>query len=402
MVISIRARWAAALLAAVVVLAAGLIGLTAGSAQAATVQQVGSFGSNPGALAMYSYRPDALPPGAPVVVLLHGCTQDATTFFASSGWRKYADERGFALVLAQQSSANNSSKCFNWFQSGDVTRGQGEAASIASMVDYAVATYGSDAKRVFVSGLSGGGAMTAVMLATYPDKFAAGSIDAGLPYGCATSVAQALTCMNPGVDRTPVTWGNLVRNADAGYAGPRPRVAIWQGQSDTTVALMNGVELRDQFTNVLGVSQTPTSTGSLDPRTTWEEYGAAAVRLYRIAGMGHGTPVHPGTAENQCGTAAAYFLDTVCAAWSDVAFFGLGTGPTPTTTTATTTATPTVTTTSAPTCVTSSTYAHVAAGRAYQSVGYAYAVGSGQLLGLDNTFVSATLKQSSPGYWERC
>ncbi len=408
MVLTIPLRWLAAGCATTMLLVAALVGLSAGPAQAATLQQVTSFGSNPGALAMYSYRPDGLPSGAPAVVLLHGCTQDATAFFTNSGWRKYADLHGFALLLAQQSTANNSNKCFNWYQSGDISRGQGEAASIASMVDYAVSTYGTNPARVYVSGLSAGAAMSAVMLAAYPDKFAAGSIDAGIPYACATTLSAAYTCMNPGVDKTPAAWGDLVRGAYPGYAGARPRVAIWQGQSDTTVVPKNGEELRDQFTNVLGVSQSPSSSGSLGAGTTWEEYGSAAVRLYRIAGMGHGTPVHPGTAEDQCGTAGAYFLDTVCAAYSDVAFFGLGGGtPPPTTTTSTpptttTTPPPTTTTTTAPTCITSSNYAHVTAGRAYQSGGYAYATGSNQLLGLNNTYYTATLKQSSPGYWEKC
>lgn len=382
-------------------------------AQAATLQQVTSFGSNPGALAMYGYRPDGLPSGAPVVVLLHGCTQDATTYFTNSGWRTFADRHGFALVLAQQSSGNNSSKCFNWFEPGDTARGQGEAASIAQMVDYATTNYGSDARRVYVSGLSAGAAMTAVMLATYPDKFAGGSINAGLPYRCATSSTAAFSCMNPGVDKTPSAWGDLVRGAYAGYSGPRPKVAIWQGQSDTTVAPMNGVELRDQFTNVDGVSQTPTSTGTIASGVTWEDYGGQ-VRLTKIAGMGHGTAVDPGTASNQCGTAGAYFIDTVCAAYYDVQFFGLDGGdtpppttttstPPPTTSTTSTTSSPTTTTTTtAPTCITSSNYAHVVAGRAYQSGGYAYALGSNQNLGLYNTFYTATLKQSSPGYWEKC
>jgi hypothetical protein len=187
-------------------------------------------------------------------------------------------------------------------------------------------------------------------------------------------------------------------------------VAIWQGQSDTTVAPANGIELRDQFTNVLGVSQTPTATGTVGP-ASWEAYGDNAVRLYKMAGMGHGTPVDPGPAEDQCGTAGAYFIDTVCAAYHDVAFFGLGQGtpPSPSTTTTTTTTTTattppptTPTTTQPPACVTASNYAHVQAGRAYQSGGYAYALGSNQNLGLYNTYYSATLRESSPGYWERC
>lgn len=394
------------LLALAVTVATTLVVGAAPPAQAATLQQVASFGSNPGALTMFSYRPDGLPAGAPVVVELHGCTQDATTYFTNSGWRTFADRHGFALLLAQQSSSNNSNKCFNWFEPGDITRGQGEAASIAQMVDYAVANYGSDSRRVYVTGLSAGAAMTAVVLAAYPDKFAGGSINAGIPYRCATSMTAAFSCMNPGVDKTPAAWGDLVRGAYAGWSGARPKVAIWHGQSDTTVAPLNGVELRDQFTNVNGVSQTPTSTGTIAPGVTWEDYGGR-VRLTKVAGMSHGTAVDPGTAANQCGTAGAYFIDTVCAAYYDVAFFGLDGGTPPTSTgTTTTTATPSSTTTTtstpAPTCITSSNYDHVVAGRAYQSGGYAYAVGSNQNLGLYNTFYTATLKQSSPGYWERC
>ena len=407
-----------ALLALVLAAAVAILGTTPPPAQAATLQQVATFGSNPGGLAMFGYRPDGLPSGAPVVVQLHGCTQDAATYFAGSGWRTLADRHGFALVLAQQSTANNSNRCFNWFEAGDTARGQGEAASIASMVGHAITAYGSDRSRVYVTGLSAGGAMTAVMLAAYPDLFAGGSINAGLPYRCATSVVAAFSCMNPGVDKSPAAWGDLARGAYAGWSGTRPKVAIWQGQSDTTVAPLNGGELRDQFTNVLGVSQTPTSSGSIAAGVTWADYGGK-VRLTTIAGMGHGTPVDPGTAADQCGTAGAYFLDTVCAAYHDVHFFGLagGTPPPPSTTTAaptnptasttstaptTTTTPPSTTTAPAPACVTSSTYAHVVAGRAYQSGGYAYAVGSKQLLGLSNTFYTATLKESSPGYWQKC
>ncbi len=126
------------LLVALAVLGAvGLVVTTSPPARAAGLTQVTGFGSNPGALAMYSYRPDGLPSGAPLVVELHGCTQDAPTYFANSGWRELADRDGFALVLAEQNTGNNSSRCFNWFQSGDIARGQGEAASIAQMVAHA-------------------------------------------------------------------------------------------------------------------------------------------------------------------------------------------------------------------------------------------------------------------------
>jgi poly(hydroxyalkanoate) depolymerase family esterase len=112
---------------------------------------------------MYTYRPAEVAPGSPLVVALHGCTQDAADYFGNSGWRKYADLWGFTLVFPQQSSANNLSRCFNWFQGWDASRGQGEALSIKQMVDHALANDGSDSSRVYVTGLSAGGAMTAVM-----------------------------------------------------------------------------------------------------------------------------------------------------------------------------------------------------------------------------------------------
>ncbi|WP_328371821.1 PHB depolymerase family esterase [Micromonospora zamorensis] len=387
---------------------AGAVAIAA-PAQAATLTQVTGFGSNPGNLAMYAYRPDNLPANSPAVVLLHGCTQNASGYFANSGWQKYADQWKFSLIVAQQPSGNNANSCFNFFESGDTTRGQGEALSIKQMVDHAKANFGVNGSRVFVSGLSAGGAMSAVMLATYPDVFAAGSIIAGIPYRCATSMVNAFSCMSPGADKTPAAWGDLVRGAYSGYTGPRPRVAIWHGTSDTTVTPLNGTESRDQWTNVRGVSQTPSSTSSLPGNTNLEVYGNDDVRLYRVSGMGHGTPVDPGSAAEQCGTAGAYFLDTICSTYRDALFFGLnggGTNPTPTPTatptptpTATPTPTPTPTPTTPATCVTASNYAHVVAGRAYQSGGYAYANGSNQRMGLYNTFYTSALKQTAPNYW---
>ncbi|MEH1011652.1 PHB depolymerase family esterase [Micromonospora sp. CPCC 206060] len=388
-------RLAGVVAGTVLVAAAVLVGTA--PAQAATLTQVTGFGSNPGNLAMYAYRPDGLPSGAPAVVLLHGCTQNANTYFTNSGWRKYADQWKFALIVPEQKSANNATACFNWFEPGDTRRGQGEALSIRQMVDHARTSYGTG--RVFVSGLSAGGAMVSALLAAYPDVFTAGSVVAGVPYGCATSMVTAFTCMSPGVDKTPAQWGDLVRNAYSGYTGPRPRVAVWHGTSDYTVAVANATESRDQWTNVLGVSQTPTGTATLPGGTTLERYGADVVRVYRVSGMGHGTPVDPGSGADQCGTAGAYFLDTICSAYRDAVFFGLdgsGGGPTPT---PTATASPTPSPTATPVCVTASNYAHVAAGRAYASLGYAYALGSNQRMGLYNTFNMTTLKQTAANHW---
>ncbi len=313
------------LLAALLVIVAGPF-LAPGSAAAASLVQVTGFGTNPGNLGMYAYLPDTLPSGAPLVVALHGCTQSANDYFGHSGWPKFADTYGFALVFAQTTSANNANSCFNWFQSGDYTRGQGEALSIKQMVDYAKSHYGSDPGRVYVTGLSAGGAMTAVMLADYPDVFAGGAIDSGIPAGCATDLSSGLTCEYSAVSKTPRQWGDLVRSASGGWGGPWPRVAIWHGTGDYTVNPANATESRDQWTDVWGIGQTPSSTSSLPGGTTEETYGGGgepAVARFTISGMAHGLAVDPGSAADQCGTTGTYYLDYICSSYYTARFWGL-------------------------------------------------------------------------------
>lgn len=382
-----------------VVLGTALAGPAPEARAAVTLTRVSDFGSNPGALAMYVYRPAALPDHPPVVVALHGCTQGAQVYADNSGLPQLADRDGFLLVLAETSTANNASKCFNWFQTGDNRRGQGEALSVRQMVSRAVTAYGADPQRVYVTGLSAGGAMTAVMLATYPDVFAAGAVVAGLPYDC-TKDTSPYTCMNPGVDRSPADWAQRARDAYPSYTGPWPRAAIWYGDQDTTVVPRNATELRDQWTALHGLSQTPTRTTTIGPDATRQDQylaadGTVAVEVDRVPGIGHGTPVDPGTGGEQCGsTGAPYFLDSICSSRWIARFFGLdattpgdpGPGdPDPGGGTAA--------------CWTASNYAHVQAGRATTSGGYTYAKGSGQNMGLYNTFVTHTLKESPTGYF---
>jgi poly(hydroxyalkanoate) depolymerase family esterase len=291
---------------------------------AATLTQVTGFGSNPGALRMYAYVPDGLPAGRPLIVALHGCGQSAAGYFGHAGWPRYADAYRAALVLPEQTSANNPLSCFSWFAAADIRRGGGEALSIKQMVDHAVARYGSDPSRIYVTGLSAGGAMTAVMLAAYPDVFAGGAVIAGLPYDC------GVICQYIPQNRAPRQWGDPVRAAYPGYAGPWPRVAIWHGTADRTVIPPNATQLRDQWTDVQGVGQIPSAITTLPGGTTRETYadasGRAVVELNRVPGMEHGTPVDPGGAPDQCGSTGPYFLDTVCSAYHIAAFWGLPTG----------------------------------------------------------------------------
>lgn len=300
------------------------------SAAAGGLQQVTGFGSNPGNLQMYAYTPAALPANAPLVVALHGCTQTASAYYANSGWPKFADKWGFAVVFPQTTSANNSLSCFGWFDPAEDTRGRGEAASVVQMVEYAKQRYGSDGRRVYVTGLSAGGGMTADLLAAYPDVFAGGSVASGLPAQCATSQAAASGCQTGPQKLDPGQWGDKVRGAHPGYSGPWPRVAIWQGTSDYTVYPANATALRDQWTDVWGIGQTPSSTDTLPGNTTRSVYddasGNPAVETYSVSGMGHGLPVSPGSGDQQCGTTAAYFLNTICSTYYTGVFWGLDGG----------------------------------------------------------------------------
>ncbi|MFE1511833.1 alpha/beta hydrolase family esterase [Streptomyces sp. NPDC058726] len=291
----------------------------AAAVSAASLQEVTGFGGNPGALRMYRYVPDGLPAGRPVVVALHGCTQNAAGYASGTGWTRLADRWGFSVVLPQQQSGNNLSQCFNWFQNNDIRRGQGEAASLAQMVDRQLADVSGDPSRVYVTGLSAGGAMTAVMMATYPEKFAAGGVVAGLPYGCAEAAGSPYVCMYVGATQTPGQWGDRARAARPGYTGPWPALTVLHGTADYTVRPANMTGLVEQWTDVHGADRTAdvSDTVAGHPHQVFRgPDGNAVVETYSLTGMGHGQPVDPGTGDEQCGTAGAYFLDVgLCAAY---------------------------------------------------------------------------------------
>src|SRR5215467_5757919 len=206
------------------------------------LQEIANFGANPGNLRMLAYVPNRLPHRPALVVALHGCTQTADGYDHGTGWSTLADRLGFVVIYPEQQPSNNRHNCFSWFLPADTARERGEARSIRQMVEHAIVDFGVDHRRVFVTGLSAGGAMTAVMLATYPEVFAGGAIIAGLPYGAATSVQQAFENMYQCPPRAPRAWGDLVRGASP-HKGRWPRVSVWHGGADATVIPPNAVEI---------------------------------------------------------------------------------------------------------------------------------------------------------------
>ena len=195
----------------------------------------------------------------------------------------------------EQTPANNPKTCFNWFLPGDTARDQGEALSIRQMIEKTIGAHGIDRGRVFITGLSAGGAMAAAMLATYPEVFSAGAIIAGLPYGAAGNVQQAFESMFQGRPRSAREWGDLVRRASK-HRGPWPRVSVWHGDADATVVPMNAEGLIRQWTDVHGIAAAPVEDRiNGHARKVWRRDGIDVVESYAIDGMAHGTPLATGS-----------------------------------------------------------------------------------------------------------
>ncbi|HSI42150.1 MAG TPA: PHB depolymerase family esterase [Xanthobacteraceae bacterium] len=268
---------------------------------------------------MFSYAPPDLPPASALVVVLHGCEQTAEDYDRGAGWSALAEREGFALLFPQQQPQNNANSSFNWFRPDDIGRGVGEALSIQQMTEDMIVSNGIDRRRVFVTGFSAGGAMANVMLAAYPDVFAAGAIIAGLPYGAAGSDEEAVRSMQRPAARTPREWGAQVRAAFLPKA-PWPRVAVWHGAADTTVVPANADALLTQWLDVHGI-ETPAVSKPGRPTVShriWRDAeGRVRVEDHRIAGLAHGAPVRiigPGR-----GVAGPFFLDVGISATLDIA-----------------------------------------------------------------------------------
>jgi poly(hydroxyalkanoate) depolymerase family esterase len=187
------------------------------------------------------HAPTAVEPGTalPLVCMLHGCTQDAASFAAATRMNAAADRHGFVVVYPQQERASNPQGCWNWFAPGHQARGAGEPAAIAAVVRELIGTTSAcaiDARRVFVAGMSAGGAMAAILGATYPDLFAAVAVHSGLAYRSANSVVSAFAAMaRGGGDPAPI--GELAR--------PVPSIVV-HGGDDRTVAPVNGDQVLAQ------------------------------------------------------------------------------------------------------------------------------------------------------------
>jgi len=299
---------------------------TSAAGPGARFRELTNFGSNPGNARMFAYLPHKPPRRPALVVALHGCAQSAAIYDYGAGWSTLADELGFIVVCPEQQRTNNPQGCFSWFAPGDIERDQGEVLSIRQMVDHAIRTFGVDPRRVFVTGLSAGGAMASAMLATYPDVFSAGAIIAGLPYGCATTVEEAFAAMFGTRRSTGTALGDRVRAASR-HRGPWPRISVWHGSADAIVRPVNAEDLVRQWTQVHDLPEQPTHEERLGPHTrrVWDNSdGETIIESYTIAGMGHGVPIAVGAGPESCGAVAPFFMPVGISSTRRIAtFWGL-------------------------------------------------------------------------------
>lgn len=288
------------------------------SGAAGHLQALTSFGSNPGALRAMYHLPQNLPQGAPLVIVLHGCTQTATAYDHHSGWSKLAAEAGFGLLYPEQKRSNNPNLCFNWFQPADARRDAGEALSIRQMIEAMVVIHGFDRDRIFITGLSAGGAMAAVMLAAYPEVFSGGAIIAGLPYGSAATVPEAFDRMRGQGGPSEQDLPSAVRSASK-HRGRWPKVSIWHGTADRTVSPSNAEAIATQWRGVHGLERTPTRSqriGKLARRAWCDRAGDPLIEINMLQEMGHGTPIGDGL-----GIPGPYMLDVGISSTREIARF---------------------------------------------------------------------------------
>lgn len=252
------------------------------------------------------YIPSGYQSGTPVplVVMLHGCTQDPDQFATGTEMNNYAEQNNFIVVYPDQPSSSHQNKCWHWFDPAHQSRGSGEPAVIAGIVNEVESDYSIDSSRVYVAGLSAGAAMSVIMGATYPDMFATIGVGSGLEYKAATSELAAWTAMMQG-GPDPVQQGNAAYDAMGSYTRVVP-VIVFHGTSDYIVYPVNGHQVISQWAqtndrasdgsddNNIDDTADQTINGQVPNGRSYTEYvykdssnGAVVMEKYMVNGMGH-------------------------------------------------------------------------------------------------------------------
>lgn len=192
------------------------------------------------------YTPPGVRPGSPLVVVLHGCTQDPLDIATGTGMNRLADREGFVVAYPQQVREHNARRCWNWFRPEDQRRDAGEPAVLAAITDDVATAAAVDRDRVYVAGMSAGGAMATVMAATHPDVYAAVGVHSGLAYGAASDARSAFAAMQAADGTAPVDEAHAAVTAMGDRARIVPAIVV-HGAADDTVDPTNGERVVRQW-----------------------------------------------------------------------------------------------------------------------------------------------------------
>ena len=283
-----------------------------------SLKRVKRFGKNKGHLKMYYYEPANIDKtkAQPMVVVLHGCLQCASSVAAQTGWNKLADEQGFYVLYPQQRFFNNPEKCFKWYKRKHTNKNRGENYSIKKMVDYMQSHNKIDSSKVFITGLSAGAAMSVIMMADYPETFNAGAIFAGGAYKSGNGYVSAMMALLGWRVKSAEKWGNIVRKQNPGFNGNYPRMIIYQGNSDWVVNKRNGTELLKQWSNLHHIGTQPTETinqyvniKDIQRNSYATDNHKEAIVFYKVNKLSHALLVDPGKCKYQGGKRGFFSKD---------------------------------------------------------------------------------------------
>lgn len=274
---------------------------------------------NPGNLNFYlqSKALDSLrPTKRPLIVVLHGCSQNAETIARQSGWDKLSEEHDFFVLYPQQKIVNNPNLCFSWFNTNDVSKNDGEACSIKNMILHLADSLPIDRERIYVYGVSAGAAMSVALMALYPEVFKAGASLAGAPFGSANDFIEAFKIMIDGINKSPEAWAKLVREEHSNPQISYPRLVVVHGTKDMIVNISNSYELIKQWsalyrTDTIAdeIKNQYEGNSNVQKLSYHNQNKKTVITFYKINHLGHALAIDPGTQAKQGGETGLFATD---------------------------------------------------------------------------------------------
>ncbi|MFN3341230.1 MAG: alpha/beta hydrolase family esterase [Flavobacteriales bacterium] len=276
----------------------------------AKLYELKGFGSNPGNLRAFLHSPINFSDtnGAPLVVVLHGCNQNAHAIFDEAGWEILSDKLGVYVLCPEQKLLNNGMRCFNWFLSADNSADRGELGSILQMINYTISLKGINKKKIFIYGVSAGGYMSVACMANHPELFRSGAILAGGPYFGPATIA-------PGKKLSANQLAQRVFDLFPVAAPIFPSMLILHGTKDPVVDYSNAELLFEQWSLLHGLPLSPPSDTIVERDNTFyrkqnfNKDSLLLVELLALNGLGHYLPVDPGNGVEQGGKKGLFAKD---------------------------------------------------------------------------------------------